>query len=124
MVTSLACVQLPTLAVAAMAVTNTPVTTCVAPVAVRSWEIPAGMVPLVVQPAPWVAAPSRYLSPLAMTGVTLDPIVQVAVLVVELHSAWLARPETPWVVTRAEVVPGVVVWASAAPGRRQRRSVA
>ena len=62
--------QLPTLAVVAMALTNTPWITCVAPVAVTSWEIPAGTVPLVAQPVLWVAAPSRYLSPLTMTGVT------------------------------------------------------
>jgi hypothetical protein len=45
------------------------------------------MVPLVAQPVLWVAAPSRYLSPLAMTGDTLDAIVQFEVLVVEAHSA-------------------------------------
>jgi hypothetical protein len=70
-----------------MALTNTPLTACVEPVAVTSWEIPAGMVPLVAQPVLWVAAPSRYLSPLAMTGDTLDAIVQFEVLVVEAHSA-------------------------------------
>ncbi len=111
----------------AMEATRTPVTVWVAPVASTSRKPVGAPVepPFVEQPVAWLTAASRHLSPAVTTGVTFAAMTQVEVRLTFAQSAWLARSGRVWEVTVATVVPGVtVVWASAAPGRRQRRSVA